>query len=53
MNESQHGELFQPYGRRLTIGEILDLFKDRPRETPVELGGGGDYDDGHTLEVLQ
>ena len=53
MNEHETEQLFQPYHRLLTIGEILDLFKDRPRETLVRLDGGGDWDDGHTLEVLQ
>ena len=41
--------LFQPYHESLTAGQIREYLKDYPDHAPVELDGGDDWSDGHTL----
>ena len=41
--------LFQPYHESLTAGQIREYLKAYPDHAPVQLGGGDDWADGHTL----
>lgn len=41
--------LFQPYHESLTAGQIREYLKDYPDHAPVQLDGGDDWSDGHTL----
>lgn len=44
--------LFQPYHSTLTAGQIREYLKDYPDHAEVELAGGDDWADGHSLHVL-
>ena len=45
--------LFQPYHESLTAGQIREYLKDYPDHAPVQLDGGDDWSDGHTLHATK